>query len=92
MVLYAAVITPLTAAAGWWWKSKAAGGLPPEVIAVHQWLGTALAVAFIVLAIWRWRIYRRNISPSWGYMGFALLVVLALVYQGSLGGLMAFGH
>ncbi len=92
MVLYAAVITPLTAAAGWWWKSKAAGGLPPEVIAVHQWLGTALALIFIVLAIWRWRIYKRNIAPSWGYMGFALLVVLALVYQGSLGGLMAFGH
>jgi uncharacterized membrane protein len=92
MVLYAAVITPLTAAAGWWWKSKAAAGLPPEVIAVHQWLGTALAVAFIILATWRWRIYRRDVVPSRGYLGFALLTVLALVYQGSLGGLMAFGH
>ena len=39
MVLYAAIITPLTGAAGWWWKIQP-GETPPELIAVHQWLGT----------------------------------------------------
>jgi plastocyanin/uncharacterized membrane protein len=92
MVLYAAIITPLTGAAGWWWKSQSAGTLPPNLIAVHQWLGTSLALVFIVLAVWRWRIYRRNAAPTFGYLAFALVAVLALVYQGSLGGAMVFGH
>jgi plastocyanin/uncharacterized membrane protein len=92
MVLYAAIITPLTGAAGWWWKSKSAGALPPELIAVHEWLGTSLALVFIALAVWRWRIYRRNAVPTLAYLAFAVIAVLALVYQGSLGGAMVFGQ
>jgi len=92
MVLYAAIITPLTGAAGWWWKIKSAGTLPPEIIAVHQWLGTSLGLVIIVLAVWRWRLYRQNAVPTLLYLVFALVAVLALVYQGSLGGAMVFGH
>jgi plastocyanin/uncharacterized membrane protein len=92
MVLYTAIITPFTAAAGWWWKSKSAGALPASVIAVHQWLGTSLAVIFILLAIWRWRPQNRNSAPSLVYLVITAIVVLALVYQGSLGGLMVFGR
>jgi plastocyanin/uncharacterized membrane protein len=92
MVLYAAIITPFTAAAGWWWKSKSAGALPPSVIAVHQWLGTSLAVIFILLAIWRWRPRDRNSAPGIAYLIVTGIVVLALIYQGSLGGLMVFGR
>ncbi|HEY2232102.1 MAG TPA: cupredoxin family copper-binding protein [Candidatus Angelobacter sp.] len=92
MVLYAAIITPLTGAAGWWWKIKSAGTLPPELIAVHQWLGTSLAVLFIVLAVWRWRLYRQNAVPTLAYLALAVVAVLALVYQGSLGGAMVFGR
>jgi plastocyanin/uncharacterized membrane protein len=92
MVLYTAIITPLTGAAGWWWKSKSVGTLPPELIAVHEWLGTSLALIFIVLAIWRWRIHKQNAVPTLPYLVFALVAVLALVYQGSLGGAMVFGR
>jgi plastocyanin/uncharacterized membrane protein len=92
MVLYAAIITPLTAAAGWWWKSKSAGTLPPSIIAVHEWLGTSLAVIFILLAIWRWSIQKRKLAPGVGYLIVTGIVVLALIYQGSLGGLMVFGR
>ena len=92
MVLYAAIITPFTAAAGWWWKSKSAGTLPPSIIAVHEWLGTSLAVIFILLAIWRWRPQNRNIAPGIVYLVITAIVVLALIYQGSLGGLMVFGR
>ena len=91
MVLYAAVITPFTAAAGWWWKSQVGHNVPAQIIAVHQWLGTSIVVLFVILAIWRGRIYKRDATPSWTYLGYALLVVVALVYQGSLGGAMAFG-
>lgn len=92
MVLYAAIITPLTGAAGWWWKIKSAGTLPPELIRVHQWLGTSLALVFIALAVWRWRLYRQDAAPTLAYLALALVAVLALVYQGSLGGAMVFGH
>lgn len=92
IVLYEAAITPLTVAAGWWWKYSVASSLPPRLIMVHQWLGTSAAVIFIVLAVWRWRIHKRGVSPSLGYLAFALVAVLALVYQGSLGGAMVFGR
>jgi len=91
MVLYAAVITPFTVAAGWWWKSAAGSSLPANLITVHQWLGTLAAVLFIVLAVWRWRIHKRDIPPGIAYLACALVAVLALVYQGSLGGKMLFG-
>lgn len=92
MVLYTAIITPLTGAAGWWWKSQTAGSLPPAVITVHEWLGTSLAVIFILLAVWRWRIHKRDEVPSLGYLAVTAIIALALVYQGSLGGLMVFGR
>ena len=91
MVLYEAIITPLTGAAGWWWKSQVGPALPPALITVHEWLGTSLAVIFILLAIWRWRIQKRDAVPGVSYMVVLAIVALALVYQGSLGGLMVFG-
>ena len=92
MMAFEATITPLTVIAGWWWKSTEANELPPKLITVHQWLGTAAAVLFILLAVWRWTFHRRAIPPSWTYIGFATVAVLALIYQGSLGGTMVFGH
>jgi plastocyanin/uncharacterized membrane protein len=91
MVLYAAMITPLTAVAGWWWKSKVGSDLPANIIRVHEWLGTAAVVLFMALALWRWNIQKRGVPPSFAYLGFAGIGVLALVYQGSLGGAMLFG-
>ena len=92
MVLYAAAITPLTAAAGWWWRSSIGAEMHGSMMTVHQWLGTTAAVLFILLALWRWRLYRRDAPPSFGYLACAFVVVIALVYQGSLGGAMAFGQ
>jgi plastocyanin/uncharacterized membrane protein len=92
MVLYCAAITPLTVAAGWWWKHAAASNIPPRLITVHQWLGTLAAILFIALAAWRWQIKRRAASPGLAYLLIAFVAVLALVYQGSLGGRMLFGH
>ncbi len=93
LIVYAAAITPFTALAGWWWETKTTTA--PDhaaVLAVHQWLGSAAVLLFIVLAVWRWRTYKRALPPTIKYLVFALLVCLALVYQGSLGGGMAFGH
>jgi plastocyanin/uncharacterized membrane protein len=92
LIVYEAGITPLTAAAGWWWKHSAGPTLPPNLITVHQWLGTAAAGLFLVLAVWRWSIHKREGAPNFAYLASAFVAVLALVYQGSLGGTMVFGR
>lgn len=91
LIFYAALITPLTVAAGWWWKHTAGPGLPSHVISVHQWLGTGLAFAFVALVLWRWQFQRRDGAPGLSYLTVSFVTVLALVYQGSLGGMMVFG-
>ena len=91
-LLYAALITPLTAAAGWFWKSTLpAAALPDQIISVHQWIGTIIAVLFVVLSVWRGRIHLSGRETGYTYLFMALLVVALLMYQGSLGGEMVFG-
>ena len=90
-LLFAAAITPCTALAGWFWKRAIEAALPPDVIAIHQWLGISLAVGFVVLALWRGLLHKRGESPGLGYLLPATLVLAALLYQGHLGGSMTFG-
>lgn len=92
MMLYEAAITPLTVAAGWWWRSASAGALPARLILVHEWLGTAAAGLFIVLATWRWKMHKRAGVPSNAYLALTCVAMLALIYQGSIGGRMLFGR
>lgn len=91
MLLYAAAITPFTAIAGLLWKPSVADMLPRHMLMTHQWLGISLATLFIVLALWRWSLYSRKMAPTPAYLGFAVLVLLGLVYQGNLGGTMLLG-
>ena len=90
MLLYAAAVTPLTAIAGWLWMRSMGDMDHPEMTA-HKWLGTALAVAFVAVALWRWRIYRNGNKPNALYLVAVGVVALALVVQGHLGGTMSFG-
>ncbi len=92
IIVYAACITPFTAAAGWWWRHSLGANLPAKLITVHEWLGTAAVFIFIGLGLWRWSIHKRGVPPTFAYLFCALLAVLALVYQGSLGGAMVFGR
>jgi uncharacterized membrane protein len=91
MLVYAAGITPLTGLAGLWWKKSAGAALPTDILRIHQWLGISLAVLFIVMAIWRRSFYARGSAPSAAYLLLGITVVAALIYQGTLGGVMLFG-
>lgn len=93
MLFYAAFITPLTALTGWLWKNSldVAAAPPDNIIFLHQWLGSSLAVVFIVLAIWRGRFHLSGEVPSIAYFFLAIVVLVLLIYQGSLGGMMVFG-
>ncbi len=93
MLFYAALITPLTALTGWLCKNSldTAAAPPDEIIFLHQWIGSSLAAAFIILAIWRGRLHLRGEAPNIAYFLLASVVLVLLMYQGSLGGLMVFG-
>jgi uncharacterized membrane protein len=89
---YAAAITPITIIARFLWKQSINdAALPPGVIQIHQWFGICLAIAFMALAMWRWNIRTLKRSPGVAYLCVAFLLVLALAYQGSLGGQMVLG-
>ena len=90
-LLYAAAVTPATALAGWLWKRSIEAALSPELITVHQWLGIWLACALPALVLWRWRFHKRGEGPGAAYLLTAALTLLALMYQGHVGGSMAFG-
>ena len=92
MLVYAAAISPLTALAGLWWKHSLGDVLPPDLILEHQVLGIALAIAVIVMAVWRYAIYRKEKVPGWGYLVTGISAVLLLLIQGNLGGAMMFGN
>ncbi len=86
-MLYAGLVTPLTAFFGWlfWMKDDSA----PDAIVrmtVHKWLGTGLAVALLGLLVWRVTIARKDRWPSPLYLLVGLIVVSVLVVQGNLGG------
>lgn len=85
---YAGAITPLTAITGWLFWMKDDVGV--QGMLIHKWLGTTLAAVIPALLLWRWGYQRRRVRPGVLYLVFALAVVAALVYQGSLGGAQVF--
>lgn len=87
-LLYAAAVTPLTAAAGWLFWMKDDVGVPG--MAIHKWLGTALAALIPLLALWRRRFHKESRGPSTAYLLLGGLLLAALIYQGSLGGAQVF--
>jgi uncharacterized membrane protein len=91
MIAFAAMLTPLTATAGLLWKKEVEAVTSPTILHLHMWLGIGITLALVALASWRGAIHARAQSPSALYFTAALLLLAALVYQGSLGGLMAFG-
>ena len=89
-MLYAALVTPLTAGAGWLWLIQ--GDHPASwQMPWHQWLGTALAAVVAALGVWRWRAGRPGRQPGLPYLLTATLATGVLVVQGDLGGQMSFG-
>lgn len=90
-LLFATLLTPATALTGWFWKgSLPSAALPDDLIFIHQWLGSALAVLFVALTTWRGRMFHRGRSVGAIYLLFAAILVSALAVQGNLGGTMVF--
>ncbi|HTV42737.1 MAG TPA: DUF2231 domain-containing protein [Candidatus Sulfotelmatobacter sp.] len=87
-LFYATMITPFTAITGWlFWMPDDNGA---HGMAIHKWLGSALAVLLFGLFAWRLQIYRQAQSPTGAYFLFGAIFIAALVYQGYLGGTQVF--
>jgi uncharacterized membrane protein len=91
MMFYAAIVTPLTVTAGLLWRKEVGKFLVPGMINTHQWLGISLSVVFILVAWWRGTIHSRDGNPAVMYFIAVFLITLALIYQGTIGGMMVFG-
>lgn len=92
MLCFATLLTPATALTGWFWKqSLPSAALPADLIQIHQWLGSALAILFVMMTLWRARTYFREQVPSIEYLILAAVAVGLLAVQGNLGGTMVFG-
>jgi len=89
ILLFAALVTPLTSLTGWLWHRQGVGTGRPQ-IEVHEWLGVSLAVALPLLAVWRGRIFVRDRDPSWAYLIAATVVLLLMALQGHLGATVTF--
>jgi uncharacterized membrane protein len=88
-MFYAGVITPFTALFGWlFWMPDDNGA---HNMAIHKWLGSGLAVAFIALLIWRWWFHKHRRWPNLAYFLVGTVTIGCLMYQGHLGGQQTFG-
>jgi uncharacterized membrane protein len=87
-LFYAAVVTPFTAITGWlFWMPDDNGAAG---MTIHKWLGTGLAVLLFGLFAWRWQFHRRQQWPTAAYFVLGAVFVVALAYQGHLGGQQVF--
>lgn len=91
-LLLAAIITPFTALFGWIWFWTGSHG-SGTLISIHQWLGTAIALAVVGMAIWRGiRFKRGGNRPGWAYGIAAAILLVGVMVQGDVGGAMSFGQ
>jgi uncharacterized membrane protein len=86
-MLFAGIITPVTGLMGWFFWGP--GDDDPKFVGsmtIHMWLGTALVVCYIALALWRWRYFRRNKGPGGAYLAAATVVFAAVLLQAKIAG------
>lgn len=89
-LLAAAVMAPLAALSGWLWLNEM-GEMAYLEMRIHQWLGTAIPVLLIPLAVWRYRIHMQEKVPPSLFLSLLLLMLAVVTLQGHLGGRMTFG-
>lgn len=86
LVIAGGVIAPIAAILGWF---DAMAAEPSPLLAVHRWLGTAIGIAAIPLAIWAWRRPARDRGA--GMIVALSVITAAIIVQGWYGGALVHG-
>ena len=88
LVVAGGLLAPIAMVLGWF-----AGGLSfsdtDPLLRVHRWLGTAIGVSGLALAIWAWKRPEEDRRP--GMVWALAAITAALVVQGWFGGAMVHG-
>jgi uncharacterized membrane protein len=81
----------VTAVLGWLHAASGYGASSPSVLAWHRWLGTAIGVGSVILAVFSEIDSRRGVR-SWWFRLLLLLVALLVAAAGYFGGLLVHGE
>jgi uncharacterized membrane protein len=86
LVVAGGIIAPIAAVLGW---LDAIDADPGSLLTVHRWLGTAIGLSALALAIWAWKRPEEDRRPGmvWGLAA----ITAALLIQGWYGGAMVHG-
>jgi uncharacterized membrane protein len=86
LVVAGGIIAPIAALLGWF---DALSAEPGPLLTVHRWLGTAIGVAGLALALWAWKRPWEDRRP--GMMWALAAITAAIVLQGWYGGALVHG-
>ncbi|HEX2763902.1 MAG TPA: DUF2231 domain-containing protein [Allosphingosinicella sp.] len=86
LVVTGGLIAPVAAVLGW---LDAIGADPDPLLTVHRWLGTAVGIAGLALAIWAWKRPEEDRGP--GMVWALAAITAAIVVQGWFGGALVHG-
>jgi uncharacterized membrane protein len=86
LVITGGIIAPVAAVLGW---LDAMGADPDRLLTVHRWLGTAVGIGALGLAVWAWR--KPEQDRSVGMIVALTVITAAIIVQGWFGGAMVHG-
>ena len=86
LVVASGIIAPIAAILGWF---DAMGAEPSQLLTVHRWLGSAIGVGALALAIWALRKPERDRSTA-AIVALSVMTT-AIVVQGWFGGALVHG-
>lgn len=85
-VIAGGIIAPIAAILGWFDAMTADSG---PLLTVHRWLGTAIGIGAIPLAIWAWR--KPAQDRGTGMIVALSVITAAIIVQGWYGGALVHG-
>jgi uncharacterized membrane protein len=88
LVIAGGIIAPVSALLGWFNGGWAAWD-SDSLLAVHRWLGTAIGIGGLALAIWAWR--RPSEDRGAGMIAALSIMTIAIAVQGWFGGALVHG-
>jgi len=86
LVIAGGVIAPIAAILGWFGAMTADSG---PLLTVHRWLGTAIGIVAIPLAVWAWR--KPAQDRGTGMIVALSVITSAIIVQGWYGGALVHG-